>query len=149
VNTYDLEDDNPTVKFQMSPIVKFKPQISDLSNGWDLPLQEEVTLDPMEYKKVDLGIKVILPKGYCALLMNKSSARVKYGVHVYLGLIDIGFHNYMQTVLQNVTKHPIVLQAGTAVAQLLVIRSEIPKFELGWDDLESRDGSFGSTGQKF
>jgi hypothetical protein len=45
VNTYDLEDDNPTVKFQMSPIVKFKPQISDLSNGWDLPLQEEVTLD--------------------------------------------------------------------------------------------------------
>jgi dUTPase len=149
VNTSNLEDGNPTVKFQMSPIVKFKPQISDLSNGWDLPLQEEVTLDPMEYKKVDLGIKVILPKGYCALLMNKSSARVKYGVHVYLGLIDIGFHNYMQTVLQNVTNHPIVLQAGTAVAQLLVIRSEIPKFELGWDDLESRDGSFGSTGQNF
>jgi dUTPase len=65
---------------------KFKPQISNLSNGWDLPLQEEVTLDPIEYKKVDLGIKIILPKRYCALLMNKSSARVKYGVHVYLGL---------------------------------------------------------------
>ena len=52
MNTSNLECGNPTVKFQMSPMVKFKPQISDLSNGWNLPLQEEVTLDPKEYKKI-------------------------------------------------------------------------------------------------
>ena len=72
----------------------FKPKICSLSNGWDLPLQNEISLEPMEYKKIDLGVKIILPKGYCALLINK---------HVFLGLIDIGFHDYMQTVIQNVT----------------------------------------------
>ena len=103
----------------------------------------------MEYKKIDLGVKIILPKGYCALLINKSSARVKFGIHVFLGLIDIGFHDYMQMVIQNVSDEKVVLPAGIAVCQLLVIKSKIPKFEIGWEDLESRNGSFGSTGNNF
>ena len=127
----------------------FKPKICSLSNGWDLPLQNEISLEPMEYKKIDLGVKIILPKGYCALLINKSSARVKFGIHVFLGLIDIGFHDYMQTVIQNVSDEKVVLLAGIAVCQLLVIKSKIPKFEIGWEDLESRNGSFGSTGNNF
>ena len=104
VNTLEVKPEKELkVLFQLAPFVTFKPKICDLSNGWDMPLQEEVSLEKMEYKKVDLGIKIILPKGYCALLMNKSSAREKYGVHVFLGLIDIGFHNYMQVVIQNVS----------------------------------------------
>ena len=69
-----VSEESPLVKFQLSPLVKFKPKICDLSNGWDLPLQESVGLKPMEYKKVDLGVKIILPKHYCTLLINKSSA---------------------------------------------------------------------------
>ena len=150
VNTLDLKTEKELkVLFQLAPFVTFKPKICDLSNGWDMPLQEQITLDKMEHKKVDLGIKIILPKGYCALLINKSSARVKYGVHVFLGLIDIGFHNYMQVVIQNVSDKKITLPTGTAVCQLLVLKCKIPKFELAWEDLESRDGSFGSTGQNF
>ena len=144
-----VSEESPLVKFQLSPLVKLKPKICDLSNGWDLPLQESIGLKPMEYKKVDLGVKIILPKHYCALLMNKSSARVKYGVHVFLGLIDVGYHNFLQTVIQNVSGKEITLPAGIAVAQLLVFESRIPKFELGWDELESRNGSFGSTGNDF
>ena len=81
--------------------------------------------------------------------MNKSSARVKYGVHVFLGPIDIGFHNYMQVIIQNVSDKKITLTPGIAVCQLLVLKCKTPKFELAWEDLESRDGSFGSTGQNF
>lgn len=151
VNTVDLldNDEQPVVKFQLSSKVIFQPKICNLSNGWDLPLQEECVLEPMEFKKVDLGVKIILPQSYCAFLMNKSSARVKYGVHVFLGLIDVGFHNFLQMVIQNVTDKKVTLPAGTAVSQLLVIKSRIPKFELGWEELESRNGSFGSTGQNF
>ena len=68
---------------------------------------------------------------------------------MFLGLIDIGFHDYMQTVIQNVTDEKVVLPAGIAVCQLLVIKSKIPKFEIGWEDLKSRNGSFGSTGNNF
>ena len=57
-----VSEESPLVKFQLSPLVKFKPKICDLSNGWDLPFQESVGLKPMEYKKVDLGNKIILPK---------------------------------------------------------------------------------------
>ena len=41
------------------------------------------------------------------------------------------------------------MPAGIAVCQLLVIKSKIPKFEIGWEDLKSRNGSFGSTGNNF
>jgi len=149
IYTLETENRKPKVLFQMKSDHVYKPKICELSNGWDLPLQEDVEIQPSECVKIDLGVKIILPKHYCALLMNKSSARVKYGIQVYLGLIDVGFHNYMQTVIQNVTDKPITLKAGTAVAQLLVIKSKIPDFEIGWKELDSRDGSFGSTGQNF
>ncbi len=35
---------------------------------------------------------------YCALLLNKSSARLKYEVNIQLGLLDIGYHNYVAAV---------------------------------------------------
>ena len=81
--------------------------------------------------------------------MNKSSAKIKYDVQIYLGLIDVGFHNYMQVVLQNTSNNPVFISEGVAVAQLLVIPCEIPTFEIGWEETESRNGSFGSTGQCF
>jgi len=43
----------------------------------------------------------------------------------------------------------LLVKAGTAVAQLLVIKSKIPDFEIGWKELDNRDGSFGSTGHNF
>ena len=62
VNTLEVKPEKELkVLFQLAPFVTFKPKICDLSNGWDMPLQEEVSLEKMEYKKVDLGIKIILP----------------------------------------------------------------------------------------
>ena len=141
----------PIVQFQLAPFVKFRPKICNLSNGWDMPFQNEIILKPMECKKIDLGIKIILPKKYCALLVNKSSARLKYKVHVYLGLIDVGYHDFMQVVIQNMSSETVVIPEGHAVSQLLIIKSKIPKYIESWNEigLESRDGGFGSTGQTF
>ncbi len=49
-------------------------------------------------------IRFQFPKNHCALLINKSSARLKYEVNVQLGLIDIGYHNYVAAVIQNMTE---------------------------------------------
>ena len=55
VNTLDLKTEKELkVLFQLAPFVTFKPKICDLSNGWDMPLQEQITLDKMEHKKVGL-----------------------------------------------------------------------------------------------
>ncbi|MFN9983098.1 MAG: dCTP deaminase domain-containing protein, partial [bacterium] len=80
---------------------------------------------PKVLKKVNLRIRFQFPKHYCALLLNKSSARLKYEVNIKLGLIDIGYHNYVAAVIQNMTDREIILRKGTAVAQLLLIKAKI------------------------
>ena len=66
-----------------------------------------------------------------------------------LGLIDIGYHNYVAAVIQNMTEKEIILKKGTAVAQLLLIKAKIPQFINEWPETHSTRGGFGSTGQNF
>ena len=127
-NSLPVNKSQPTVYFRLHPDSVYKPKICEDSNGLDLPFQEDVFLAPHELKKVNLGVQFQLPKHFCALLMNKSSARLKYEITVTLGLIDKGFQDYIQVVIQNMSKKPLILPAGTAVAQLLLIKSKIPEF---------------------
>ena len=141
--------ENPTILFQLAPDAIFKPKIEPGSNGWDLPLQEDVILYPFECKKIDLKIKIILPKNHCAILINKSSARIKYNIHVTIGLIDNNFKGYIACVIQNLAEEKIIINAGIALSQLLIIESKIPKFIEKWEDTDETRGSFGSTGNNF
>ena len=148
-NSLPVNKSQPTVYFRLHPDSVYKPKICEDSNGLDLPFQEDVFLAPHELKKVNLGVQFQLPKHFCALLMNKSSARLKYEITVTLGLIDKGFQDYIQVVIQNMSKKPLILPAGTAVAQLLLIKSKIPDFVPEWPEATGSRGSFGSTGQEF
>jgi dUTPase len=100
-------------------------------------------------KTVDLKIRFQFLQNHCALPMNKSSARTKYNISVQLGLIDVGYHDYVKAVLQNMDNKPTTLYAGTAVAQLLLLPAHIPYFQDEWPESKSTRGSFGSTGQNF
>jgi dUTPase len=126
IQHYNTIEDNPKVKYNLHPTAELSPKICLQSNGLDIPLQEDEIFAPYELKKVDLKIRFQFPKNYCALLINKSSARLKYEVNVQLGLIDIGYHNYVAAVIQNMTEKEIILKKGTAVAQLLLIKAKIP-----------------------
>ena len=139
----------PIAYYSLHPEAKILPKICNNSNGLDIPLQEDVNFTPFEKKTVDLKIRFQFPKNHCALLMNKSSARTKYNMNVQLGLIDVGYHDYVKAVLQNMDNKPTTLYAGTAVAQLLLLPSQIPYFQDEWPESQSTRGSFGSTGQDF
>jgi dUTPase len=149
VQNYNTIEVNPKVRYNLHPTAEFSPKICLQSNGLDIPLQEDEIFAPYELKKVDLKIRFQFPKNHCALLINKSSARLKYEVNVQLGLIDIGYHNYVAAVIQNMTEKEIILKKGTAVAQLLLIKAKIPKFTNEWPETNSTRGGFGSTGQIF
>ena len=88
------------MKYNLHPTAELSPKICLQSNGLDIPLQKDEIFAPYELKKVDLKIRFQFPKNHCALLINKSSARLKYEVNVQLGLIDIGYHNYVAAVIQ-------------------------------------------------
>ena len=74
--------------------------------------------------------------------MNKSSARIKYNMQIQLGLIDIGYSDYVQTIIQNMTNNPVTITAGTALTQLLLIKNKIPTYTQEWPHKKSsRDHS--------
>jgi hypothetical protein len=81
--------------------------------------------------------------------MNKSSARLKYNVNIQLGLINIGYHNYVSAIIQNMTAEGIILRKGTTVAQILPIKCKIPILKHDWPTTYSTRGGFESTGQNF
>jgi dUTPase len=139
----------PLVHYKLHSSATILPKICEASNGLDIPLQDIEHFQPHELKKVNLKIKFQIPKNHCALLLNKSSARTKYNVNIQLGLIDIGYHDYVIAVIQNMTNKHLTLMPGIAVAQLLILPAKIPKFENDWPLTNSDRGSFGSTGQNF
>jgi hypothetical protein len=81
--------------------------------------------------------------------MNKSSARLKYNVQIQLGLIDVGYSDTVQAVIQNMLNEKLILEAGLAVAQLLLLPAPIPEFTSDWEEPLTQRGGFGSTGQEF
>jgi dUTPase len=139
----------PVVYYKLLPTAMYHPKIADGSNGIDLPFQESVSLHPNEIKKVPLFIKFQLPPNYVALLINKSSARLKFNIAVTLGLIDVNFHDQIQVVIQNMAQTFVQLPAGVAVCQLLVFPSPLLSLKNNWPYTSSTRGSFGSTGQNF
>jgi dUTPase len=143
------EPNGPLVFYNLHPDSTLLPKICENSNGLDLPLQHDVYMEPHELKKINLGIQFQLPIHYCALLLNKSSARTKFCVNVQLGLIDVNYHDYIILVVQNMTNEPLILPKGIALAQLLIIPNQIPQFELNWPLTNSSRQGFGSTGQNF
>ena len=142
-------ENRPTVFYRLKPEAIFKPKLCDLSNGLDLPFQSDIHLQPFETKKIDLMIQIQMPKNYCALLINKSSARTKFDIAVTLGLIDYAYTSFIQIVIQNMSDFARIIPAGTAVSQLLIIKSKIPNFVNFWNNPEEIRGSYGSTNNNF
>jgi len=95
IQTQEQTTKLPLVYFSLHPEASILPSLSAESNGLDIPLQETIDFGPLELKKIDLRIRFQIPKHHCGLLMNKSSARTKYGVSVQLGLINVGYHGYV------------------------------------------------------
>ena len=145
--TKRIDSDIPPIKYTLTESATYQPKICALSNGIDLPLQADVTIEPLQTKKVNLGVRFIIPEKHCGLLMNKSSALTKFGIKVTLGLIDYGFNGEIETVLENTKSQSITLQKGTAVCQLLILPAEVPTLQKDWIEPATKRGSFGSTGQ--
>jgi dUTPase len=142
----------PEVLYQLTKTARFHPVLRNDSNGFDLPLQNDIQLEPSKIVKVNLGVCVQFPPNFCGLLVNKSSAVTLFNTKVYFGLIDNSFTNELQAVIQNISNHSQILPAGIAIVQLLVIPAPIPKFTLCLADTlpnATTRGSFGSTGQHF
>jgi dUTPase len=137
-----------------------------LATGWDVRCAEPggLSLEPEQYIKIPLGIKVFSPSGWWLRLAPRSSTMVKRHIHALYGVIDEGYENQMYFCGQFIPdSHQIVnrnkpprIEFGDRIGQLIPVRREemsvISVTPEEFDQLsQERDadrkaGGFGSTG---
>lgn len=131
------------------PIPEYKTQGAA---AFDLYSREDVTINPGEVVLIPLNVAMEIPKGYFALLVNRSST-FKLGITCANGL-GIGDNDYCgdndeyKFPALNYTKDIVTIDKGTRCCQMLIL----PVEQVNIQEVEHLDntdrGGFGSTGSK-
>ncbi len=119
--------------------------------GLDLYALEPVTLEPGERASVATGIAVQIPAGQAGLVLPRSGLAARHGISVVNapGLIDSGYRGELRVLLLNTDRRErFELDAGARIAQLVLVRIEVPTpVEVAaLDDSARGAGGFGSSG---
>ena len=130
------------------------PPIEKFTYGdWiDLRAAETVTLKPMEYACIRLGVAMELPLGYEAHVVPRSSTFAKWGIIQTnsMGVIDNSYcgdgDEWRMPVL---AIRETTINKGDRICQFRIFKNQEPnKFEMV-DHLRIKNrGGFGSTGTK-
>ena len=120
--------------------------------GLDLYAAEAVRIEPGERRSVGTGVAVALPPGTAGLVVPRSGLAARHGIALVNapGVIDAGYRGELRVLLLNTDgAEPFAVSPGDRVAQLLVVRVDLPEpvavAELGAS--ARGDGGFGSSGR--
>lgn len=97
---------------------------------------------------IDTGVHVEIPEGYVGFIKSKSGLNVMHGL-TGEGVIDSHYTGSIKVKLYNHTRHPYCFKAGDKIAQLVILKCELPELELvdHLEETDRGDGGFGSTGR--
>lgn len=125
-------------------------------SGYDIQanISSEVLLDPGEFKSIDTGIKLKIPKGLEAQIRPRSGLALNYGITVLNspGTIDQGYHGEVKVILINHGKKPYIINKGDRIAQLVfailptTILTKVDR--INTTNSERKEKGFGSTDTK-
>lgn len=139
--------DTPTpIKFQIDPWGWTPTRAHADDAGWDLKATPYIEHENDRYI-VDTGVHVLLPSGYTALILPRSSMSV-IGANIATGVIDAGYTGSIKVVLSMPSGHLIC--SGDRIAQMVIL--PLPAVELVAGDVigavsERGAQGFGSTGK--
>ena len=144
---------------KLKPLVEnfLKPEYkSEYSAGFDIYLQNDVTLTIGEHNIINLGFASEIPQGYVALLLPRSSFGIKGGqVRNTIGVIDSDYrgewiaHITVDNDGSNKLGDKLEYKRGDRILQcLLVPVGNMPiKLSDTLSDTNRGAGGFGSTGK--
>ena len=97
---------------------------------------------------IDTGVHVEIPEGYVGFIKSKSGLNVNHGLTAD-GVIDAHYTGSIKVKLYNHTDNLYHFQPGDKIAQLVILKCELPELELvdHLEDTDRGDGGFGSTGR--
>jgi dUTP pyrophosphatase len=119
--------------------------------GLDLYALDEVTLAPGERASIGTGIGIEIPDGQAGLVLPRSGLASRHGIALVNapGLIDSGYRGEIRVLLLNTDlEQPFTVVAGERIAQLVLVRVEVPEV-VEVDTLATSErgaGGFGSSG---
>ncbi len=126
--------------------------MSAQSSGLDLfaDLEQEIVLNPGEWKLIPTGIAIAIPPGYEGQVRPRSGLALRNGVTLLNspGTIDADYRGEIGVILINFGAQPLTIKKGDRIAQLVIapvcqVSLECVK-EL--DETERDQGGFGHTG---
>lgn len=90
--------------------------------GMDIYSVEDVIIEPMDWKKVNTGLIMELPKGTEGQVRTKSGIALNNGVFVLNtpGTIDENYRGEVGVILYNLNRTPYVIKKGQKIAQLVI-----------------------------
>jgi dUTP pyrophosphatase len=141
--------------------IKYKdetiPRLKKLEKGdWiDLAAAEDVVIEPMSFKLIDLGIAMQLPEGYEAHIVPRSSTFKHWHIIQtnHMGVIDNSYsgpEDWWKFPAFNLsTTEATLIKKGERICQF---RIEIQQPDVLFDELNFQEGvnrgGFGSTGKE-
>jgi deoxyuridine 5'-triphosphate nucleotidohydrolase len=120
---------------------------SELAAGYDMCTMEKVSISPLSRQLVSTGIAMTVPEGTYGPLASRSGLSVKNGLHVGAGVIDRDYTGEVKILLINISNDQIDIDENERVAQLIIMKIDIPcivEVEELTDTIRGSNG-FGST----
>lgn len=143
------------LKVKLDKGAKMPTRAHGTDAGLDIYAPESVILYAGGSAKIDTGVHIEIPEGYCGLLKSKSGLNVNHGISGE-GVIDHGYTGSIVVKLYNHSKDEKLhfFEKGDKLIQLLIVPIETPELvevetiaELYGEETERGAGGFGSTGK--
>lgn len=124
------------------------------SSGMDLRawLQEPVTLAPLARKLIPTGLYISLPEGFEAQIRPRSGLTIKKGLSLVNtpGTIDSDYRGELMIAMINLSNEEQVISDGERIAQMIVSKYEVVKWECVevLEETVRGAGGFGHSGTR-
>lgn len=113
-------------------------------------LDQPITLRPGERAAVPTGLAIELPPGYEAQVRARSGLALKSGIGMAngAGTIDADYRGELMAIVINHGQEDFVINHGDRIAQMVVAKHEVARFEEAQSLSETSrgEGGYGSTG---
>ena len=129
----------------------------DLDAGFDLYAPKTMSSTGMYWNDtmvIDTKVHMIIPDGYCGLIVSKSGLNINHGITV-TGLVDAGYEGSIKIKLyrhEDSDKNPYVIEPEDKIAQIMIL--PVPEVNLVLKNIseleycsERGSNGFGSTGR--
>lgn len=144
----ELERINVLIKYHDDGLERI--QEFDVGDMYDLRAAETVQMNQFDYKLIDLGISIKMPKGYTCLIVPRSSTFTKYRILQAnsIGVIDNSYSGTFDVIsFPAVAMGQTTINKNDRICQMCIIKTP-PR--LNFIEVDTLDevcrGGYGSTG---